>query len=170
MVEVKTDPRIKFSMDNLKAKSEYLDRIMSKIEIATKAADRIRDAEKTIDLIEKRIKEMKDSQTDSLNKKIKAAKDSLKSLMGLINEPEVQGIRDNSNTLMQKLSTVYEYVSSSFDAPGKNADEAMLPADQSLKETVERVNSFFETKWKYFENSVKETGISFFDKFEPIKY
>ena len=61
-------------------------------------------------------------------------------------------------------------MSSSFDAPGKSADDAMLLADKSLKETVERVNSFFETNWKDFENNVNKTGISFFDEFEPIKY
>ncbi len=168
--EVKTDPRINFSMDNLKARSNYLDKIMDRIAIATKAADRIRGAEKTTDLITERLKEESGAQIDSLNKKSKAVKDSLKNLMGLIIQQEIQGIRDNPNTLRERLASVYEYVRSSYGAPGKNADAALRLADEKLKSTISRINIFFETNWKNYENEVNEAGISFFDKFEPLDY
>ncbi len=170
IVEVKTDPRVSFSIENLQAKSNYLDKILSKVEIATKAADRIREAEKTIDLIKDKIKNKKSIQTDSLNKDIKVVKDSLKNLMGLIVEPKVQGIIDSPNTLNSQLSTVYNYVNSSFDAPGKTADEALLLVNENLNNTISRENAFFETKWKDFQNAVRKAGVSFFDNYEPIKY
>jgi photosystem II stability/assembly factor-like uncharacterized protein len=169
-VEVKTDPRIKFSTNDLKARSDYLDKIMAKVKIATRAADRIREAEKTINIIKDRIKEKNGPQIDSLNKISKEVKDTLKNLIDLINQPEVQGIRENPNTLGARLSSVYEYVNSSFDAPGKTADEALLLADEKLKSTIKRVNLFFETDWKSYEDSVRKAGISFFENYEPLQY
>ena len=169
-VNVKTDQRIKTSFADLKAKSEFLDKILDRVKTATKAADRIREAEKTVDLIKDRIKDKRGMQTDSLNKISKSVKDSLKSLMGLINEPEVQGLIDSPDNLSSKLSAVYEYVNSSYEAPGKTADESLLLADEKLKKTIDSVNHFFETDWRDFEKAVKESGVSFFDKIEPIKY
>ncbi len=169
-VNVKTDPRVNFSLANLKARSDYLDKILSRVETATKAADRIRDAEKTIELIKERIKGKGGVQIDSVTKKSKAVKDSLKNLLELINQPEIQGLRENPGTLGSRLSSVYEYVNSSYDSPGKTADEALLLADEKLKMTISRVNNFFETAWKDYQDEVQKAGISFFDEIEPINY
>jgi photosystem II stability/assembly factor-like uncharacterized protein len=169
-VEVKSDPRVDFSVDNLKAKSDYLDKILAKVETATEAADRIREAEKTIALIKDKVRDISSSQTDSLIKKSNVVKDSLKALMELINQPEVQGIRDNPNTLSARLSSVYEYVNSSFDAPGKTADNSLLLANEKLESTIIRINTFFATTWKDYETAVKEAGVSFFEEFKPLKY
>jgi hypothetical protein len=169
-VVVKTDPRIIFSIDNLKAKSDYLDKILDRVKIATKAADQIREAEKTVALITGRMKDKSGAEIDSLNKKSKVIKDSLKALLELINQPEVQGIRDNPNTLSARLSAVNEYVSSSFEAPGSTADAALLLADKKLKSAIRRVNNFFETNWKDYKNDVKDAGVSFFDEYELLEY
>ncbi len=169
-IVVKTDPRINFSIDNLKAKSDYLDKILDRVKTATKAADQIREAEKTVALITGRIKDKSGAEIDSLNKKSKAIKDSLKALMELINQPDVQGIRDNPNTLSAKLSAVNEYVTSSYAAPGSTADAALLLADEKLKSTIRRVNNFFETNWKDYKNNVKDAGVSFFDEYELLEY
>ncbi|HSD64891.1 MAG TPA: hypothetical protein VLB50_13900, partial [Ignavibacteriaceae bacterium] len=168
-IEFNSDPRFNLSVDNLKARSDYLDKILAKVEIATRAADRIREAEKTIDIIISRIKEKSGKQIDSLNKLNKSVKDSLKNLMELINQPEVQGIRDNPNTLGNRLNTVYEYINSSFDAPGKTADEALQLADEKLASTIKRINNFFDTVWKNYENSVDNAGVSIFEKYEPLE-
>ncbi len=170
MTRVITDHRIDVSLEELKAKSDYLDKILEKVAAATKAADRIRAAEKTTGLIEQRAKEKEGAWIDSLKKESKAVKDSLKSLMALINQPEIQGIKDNPDNVSSRLSSVYEYVNSSYEAPGRTADAAMLLADAKLQTMVERVNDFFETRWKHYQDTVKKAGISFFDEYEPLKF
>ncbi len=167
---VKSDPRIDVSIEALKAKSDYLDKILSKVEIATKAADRIRAAEKTVRLIEEKAKEKEGALTDSLKKESKTVKDSLKSLMALIIEPEIQGLIDNPNNVNSRLSTVYEYVNSSFEAPGKTADAAMLLANEKLEETLRKINDFFENSWKQYQEEVSKAGITFFDEYKPLEF
>ncbi len=165
-----SDPRINVSSEALQAKSDYLDKILSKVKIATEAADRIRAAEKTIRLIEEKAKEKEGDWTDSLKKESTAVKDSLKSLMALINEPEVQGLIASPDNVSSRLSTVYEYVNSSFEAPGKTADSAMLLANEKLEETIRKVNDFFETGWKQYQEAVKKAGITFFDEYKPLEF
>ncbi len=170
MTEVNSDSRIKVSLEALMAKSDYLDKILDRVKTATKAADRIRGAEKIMGLIEERGKEKEGELSDSLKKISKAVKDSLKSLMALINQPEVQGLKDNPDNVSSRLSTVYEYVNSSYEAPGRTADAALLLADEKLERTIKRVNNFFETSWKKYQDAVKKAGISFFDEYEPLKF
>lgn len=169
-VNVSFDPRMKgITQTDLQQRIEAIDDFSKKIEAGTEAADRIRDAEKTIKLVKDALKDRTDKLAKEVKKKGKAVADSMKTMMEKINPKKVQGIVDNPNLLISKLGTAYEHLTSSWKAPGENTKLAIKLAADDLQIIVDEVNKFFETEWKDYQEKVQNANIQFFEKYEPVK-
>ena len=163
IVNVKFDERIIVSMTDLAERDKLLDQLIKQIETATDAGDCLREAKETVGLISKRLQERKDDEAKDLKKNGKALLDSIKTLDELINQKDVQGIRNDNTKLGNLLSTAYSAVQSSWDAPGQRELITMQQAERSLNIILKRINTFFDTNWKNYKDAVEKAAVSFFD-------
>ncbi len=169
-VNVSFDPRMTgITQTDLQQRMKAIDEFEKKIEVGTEAADKLRDAEKTIKLVDDALKEREDDQANQVKKAGKAVNDSIKTIMDKINQKEVQGLVENPDLLISKLSNAYDYLTSSWKVPGENTKLAIKLAENNLQKVVDDVNNFFETEWKGYREKVKNANIRFFESYEPIK-
>ncbi|MFQ5750722.1 MAG: hypothetical protein ACE5HI_01890, partial [bacterium] len=150
------------------AKNDLIKRLMQRIEVATQAADRLREAKKTINLIAQQIKERDDEAAKNLQQKGKAMQDSIKALIELINPREVQGIRRDPFIVSSRLNLAFSYLRSSLEAPGNKERLMVAQAEESLQEALVQINKFFEKDWLEYETAVKSAEVSFFENYEPL--
>ncbi len=168
-VVVKADPRSTISRQDMEANYAMLDQLLLRVHTATDAADRLREAKKRMEQIAGLIKE----RTDSTAKKVKdlgtALQDSIKKFDELIDDREVQGIRNDPSLLQSKLQQASQYVTTTWDAPGESQRIAVGQAVVSLKKLADAVNRFFETDWPKYKSAVDAAKIEFFEPYTPIK-
>ncbi|MFQ5676530.1 MAG: WD40/YVTN/BNR-like repeat-containing protein, partial [bacterium] len=146
-ISVKMDPRVEISEADLQTRDTMMKRVMSNTEIATQAADRLREAKKTIGIINGRIKDRKDENIEALRKQGKDLQKSIKSLLEGMNGKEVQGIRRDPSTVSSRLRSAMSYLRSALQAPGETERIAVEQAEASLNVVLAKINSFFDKDW-----------------------
>jgi photosystem II stability/assembly factor-like uncharacterized protein len=171
-VNVHLDPRVAITQASLESNNAFLERMMSRVQTATDAVDRLNEAKKTIELIAGRLKERNDDTTKAvkdLKDQGKALQDSIKALTELINPPEVQGFKDYPTLVRSELGMASAYINSSWEAHGETERLALEQAERTLARVVNRVNRFFETRWPEYRSAVEAVNLSFFKEYEPLK-
>lgn len=168
-VKVKFDERINVSIDDLKKKDEKLKLVMKSMYAATEAVDRLEEANKVVETINIRIKEMKSENFNNLEERGKTITDSVKSLKELFVEPEVQGFRNDPKRVTSRLFAPYRYLNSSFDSPGQSFNQTWEVAKQALTNAIKKVNSFFEKDWKEYQKEIEESKINYFNEYKPLE-
>ena len=167
-VNVRFDPRLNVPEEKLMAREALLQQVMQYTELATEAADRLRDAKKTITEVSERLKEREGEAVAQVKKQGKALQDSIKALLELINGKEVQGIRRDPNVVNSKIGMASRYLQSSWDSYGEPARLLVQQAYESLQAAVAEVNAFFKTDWAAYRKAVEGLDISFFQEYEPL--
>ncbi|NMB82660.1 MAG: hypothetical protein GYA14_12675, partial [Ignavibacteria bacterium] len=168
-VTIKNDPRLNIDLANLLERENLINQLTSKIEVITKASDNIEGAVKTINLIEEKLKERKDTIFQKIVKDCKNLKEELKNLNELINQPRVQGIRTDEDKLAARLRRAYSALTGYYDKPGDNERISMKLVDDSINEILPKINFFFEQKWKSFRDNVEKVHINLFEDYQPLK-
>ena len=169
-VNVNYDPRLSIDISHLKEREQLLNQLNNKIDLVTKASDRIDEAIKTINLVEEKLKDRRDSSFENIAKYCKTLKDDLKKLTELINQPRVQGIRTDENKLAARLRRAFSALSGYWDKPGDSEKVSLKLVDESINEILPKINSFFEQKWKDFRDSVEKVNIKLFEDYEVLKF
>lgn len=169
-VNVNYDPRLSIDISHLQEREQLLNQLNNKIDMATKASDRIDDAIKTINLVEEKLKDRRDSSFENIAKYCKTLKDDLKKLNELINQPRIQGIRTDEDKLAARLRRAYSALSGYWDKPGDSEKVSLKLVDKSINEILPKINSFFEQKWKDFRDSVEKMNIKLFEDYEVLKF
>jgi hypothetical protein len=169
-VRVRMDPRISVDMGALQARQAMMDRFMNLVEDATAAADRLRDAQEAIDLVEGHLEDHSDSMADSLREQSTAMRDSIETLMeGIIGRDDVQGIRRDPSIVTAHLYTVARYLQSAYDAPEQPEQRAMQHAEARLQTAIDHVNAFFADGWTAYRSAVEAADLSIFEEYEPLQ-
>ena len=170
MVTVIFDPRVEVSMDVLKQRADFLDAFMQKTKVVTEAMDRLREARKTIKLVNGRLAEREDDAAKELKKAGKAVGDSIKALMELVLPKEgVQGIRRDPSILVSRLWTVRSYLMSSISAPGQAEERLAAVAEKQMREVVDKINAFFAKDWADYTQKIDAAEVSLYKKYEPLQ-
>jgi hypothetical protein len=167
-VSVSPDNRLAFTEAEMHANTLFLDTVYSRIRAATGAADRLRDAKKTVEQIAGIIKDRSDSSAAKVREAGTAMQDSIRNLIELINDKEVQGIRSDPAVLENKLGMASGYAGSSWYPPGSTERIALQQAVESLKTIAAKINVFFERDWLKYKNAVDAAKITFFEPYTPI--
>lgn len=168
-VNVTFDPRFSFTNADLQAKFAMRRDFAKRMRLATEAADRLRDAKKTIDQISGVLKEREDTTAKLVKKTGASLHDSIKAIDELINAKEVQGIRRDPNILTAKLGDVQGYLYSSWEAPTETDRIALKDATDQLESITNRINRFFSTQWVNYQKQVDDAKPVFFETYEPLK-
>ena len=166
-VEVIFDPRISVTQENLKIRLEKQNDVMALRKTMNDAIKQISDSRETLELLGK---QWPKTGADSLKKQAKALADSLTNLRELfLNKEDVQGIFRSNDNVSSKIGAPSRYLNSSYYGVGETHEILMREAQKALDAALKRVNSFYTTTWKSFENQVKAKQVSPFKEWEEIK-
>ncbi len=170
MIAVKQDPRIEVSDRDLQERNALYDQFLAKVEVATEAMDRVREAKETTGMISKQIKERTDDVAKDLKKKGKAVGDSIKALIEFVlSKQDVQGIRRDPLVVASKIRTASSYLRAWHAVLGSTERMAIKHAEASMQVAVTKINGFFATSWKEYKDAVDAADLSFFKEYEPLK-
>jgi photosystem II stability/assembly factor-like uncharacterized protein len=169
-VNVLPDPRVNILREDRVAQSEIQDRFMRTVTVATKAFDRLKAAKKTIGLVNSQLVNVEDTLKKKITKSGKAISDSLNQFMEIYMLPaDFKGYDHVTLKLNGVLSDASSRINSSAGKPGENAMNSLRTAEKEVKETVAKINRFFEDDWKKYREEVEKLKYSLFKDFEPIK-
>ncbi|MFQ5652173.1 MAG: hypothetical protein ACE5IY_19765 [bacterium] len=169
VVQVKLDPRLQVSPSDLQAKDKLFEHLLKRRALATQAADRLREAQKTVTLFAGKLKERQDEPAKRAKETGKVVQDTLKSLLALIVPKEVKGIRRDPNIVNSRLRLASRYVRSSQQAPGETEKLIVAQMEETLKEALQKINAFFETEWMEYGKAIEAAKVVFFQDYEPLK-
>lgn len=168
-VRVLDDPRLSISARDREAKTAAIRDLYKTVERANKAYERLKEAEKTIGLVESQFVNVPDSLKKDVDKLGKALKDSIGALKEkFFTHKEVKGIQRNPDVLNARFFRALEYIGGNHGAPNANAQVAMAAAKNETEELVKKVNELFDVQWKDYRTKVEAIRYSLFKDFDRL--
>ncbi len=168
-VTVIDDPRLHISAADRTAKNEAVRDLYKTVERATKAYNRLKEAEKTIGLVESQFVNVPDSLKKELNKLGSTIKDSIEVLKEkFFQHKEVKGIQRNPNNLNAYFYNAFGYINGCPGGPNAVAQTSTNKAKRETEALVGKVNDLFDTLWKDYRTKVEAVRFSVFKDFEKI--
>ncbi|MGB9664947.1 MAG: WD40/YVTN/BNR-like repeat-containing protein [Ignavibacteria bacterium] len=168
-VNVLPDPRIKISLEDLRLREDALNRLYAKTELMSRAITNLKNAERNINLISEKIADNKSEKIDELKKKLKAQKDSIRTLAEKFFFIDAKGIQSDPNKLTSKLYQTQNYLLSSYDKPSQMFELSYKDFSESLNKVIDEINQYFQTSWIDLMKSVNEAELNLIDKIELIE-
>ena len=170
-INVKLDPRSDLTMKDLTDKDAVMSEFRKLTEKTTLAFNRLKEADKTVGLVDAQLAQSApDSVKKDMAKMGKSLKDSILTIQKMFMAPrDAKGIVLTSDALMDDVGKAMQLLGSSPGKPQGNAMVAMNLAKKHVGEVLSKVNKFFETDWKKYQDKVESVKYSLFKKYEPIK-
>ena len=164
LVEVKMDPQINMTNNELTEKAALIDRLNVIITSSTEKTDKLKEARETTEAILSRLKEMEKSET---NNQLKAATDTVKAtinkLIAQINPPEnMQGFSDDPKLVSVILSTARRYMQDTTFPATEAQQNILIDAAKRIKPAMDAVDNFFQTEWAGFKQTLERSQFSLF--------
>ncbi|MFN2458849.1 MAG: hypothetical protein ABR502_11670, partial [Chitinophagaceae bacterium] len=172
MVTIKDDPRLKKSLEVQLAQRRMLERLRNSTERLTTATDRLVESEETLTKVQAQLAGLEGKEVDSLRKATTVMRDSIKAIREFISgrQSERQGIsRPAQVSVMNIIQTAQQYITSKSVAPATQEEALVKNAEQMINLAVQRVNNFFNTKWKDYRRQVEGTKVNLFKEYSPIQ-
>ncbi len=169
--EVKLDPRSEVTLKDVQEKDAALKDFQKMVEKGTTAFNRLKEANKTIALIESQVNLAADTTGKSaFMKDTKALKDSILAMQKMfMTERDAKGIIRSSSALMDAVFKAQFMLTSSRTKPQANALYAVEEAKKRLTNILNKVNPFFEKDWSAFQQKVEARKTAVFKKYEALK-
>lgn len=168
-VRVLDDPRLNISTADREAKNAAIRDLHKTVERATKAYDRLKEAEKTIGLVESQFSNVPDSLKKEVNKLGGTIKDSIGVLKEkFLQHKEVKGIQRNPDVLNAKFWNALGYIDGGLGAPNAAAQTSIAIAKRDAEVVIDLVNALFETQWKEYRAKVEAVKFSVFKDFDKL--
>jgi hypothetical protein len=173
-VTVIDDPRQIFSVEDREKAATFARDVMKRVEKATQATDRLREAQETLELITKQLTAAQlnpSVKKEDLLKKGTAVKDSLKSILDFFvpDFSDKQGIFRTNTSVSAVLGSAGWGSIGARTEPGNTLIFTLEEADRRLALGLARVNAFFAGSWKEFEDAVKAANPNPFKEYKPIE-
>ena len=165
-VNVKPDPRLDLSMEEMTAKDEMIQDYNQLVADVTSATDKLRDARKTIELVNKQLALRDDETATDLMKRGRAMDKRLESLIYTIVEKPVQGFIRDHNKIAVQLGNAGYLLRSTLVPVSANQQVAMANLENSVNEAMKPVNTFFTEKWPDYRNAVENGRFNIFNAYE----
>ena len=163
------DPRLNISTADRKAKSEAIRDLYKVVERSAKAYDRLKEAEKTIGLVESQFVNVPDSLKKEVSKLGSTLKDSISTLKEkFLQHKEVKGIQRNPNTLNANFWTAFGYIEGGQGAPNAATQTAIAKAKREAESLIEKVNTLMDGQWKEYRTKAENVKFSLFKDFDKF--
>ena len=168
-VKVLADPRLSTSLADREIKNSTIRDLYKTVERTAKAYERLKEAEKTIGLVESQFGNVPDSLKKDVNKLGSTLKDSISVLKEkFFQHKEPKGIQRNPNTLNANFWTAFGYIDGGSGAPNAATQTAIATAKQEADNLIEKVNGLFDAQWKEYREKVALVKFSLFKDFDKL--
>ena len=171
-IEVKSDPRLEVSTENLKAVYTAMKQLEGMQETAAQAVEQL---VKNKTIAADYQKRLKDLDKTVYKDEIKASSEIVKQLDSLIDtflgkEDKRQGITRNPEvTPMELLGQARGYVSSRQNGMTETEITLIKNAKASLEEVLKSTNDFFKTEWQAYRNVMSALQLSAFKEIKMFE-
>lgn len=165
-VNVKFDHRIDYEMKHLEARAALQKTFNAEVEKATKAADKVRDAQAIVKNLSMVIKPLEGDENKDIKDLHKKISKQLTDFAALLEQPKVQGIFRNQKLLPNILRKASWGLMGYIDAPGLREELAIKKAKEAINKYVGDIDTFFAGDWATYQNLIKEKELNFFSSFE----
>ncbi len=162
-ITVKTDPRLNTStasINEVYATGKELEKYIQT------AADAVKQLVQSKNLANKFQKELKELDKEKYKKEIDASKEIVKQIDSVLalylgKEDKRQGITRNPEiSVMQRLNTASFYVDTRKTGVTATEKRLLQFAKEELKSALDKTNSFFNTDWKPYRESIEALEVS----------
>lgn len=163
MIEVKTDPRLNVSQAAI---NEVYDTGKKLQDYMQTAADAVKQLVESKNLANKYQGELKKLDKEKFEDAIKSSKDLVKKIDSIVaiylgKEDKRQGITRNPEmNVMTRINTARRYVLSRKTGVTETERRLIRFAEADLKAALEETNSFFDTDWKAYRESIEKLEAS----------
>lgn len=169
-VEVKLDPRLDLTASQVAEKEKMVRAFYGTIETASDAFNRLKEANKTIDLVNKQMENAPDSIRTQIKEMGSTLQDSIKTLQHLFISPEdAKGIQRRDDRINSYLGTAQRYLFNAQGQPSQMADIAQEQAQKKLTKALKLINDLFEKDWPSYQDKVEAAKPPLFKSYERIE-
>ncbi len=169
-INMQKDPRSSMTDVMWNARDKAIADFEAVVKAASDAFDQLKQAQKTVSLIDKVMVNEPDSVQESIKKQNKTITQKIDSLTDIFMLPEdVKGIRDTDSKLQSMINEAYGYLQQSIEAPGENAMDATERAKSKLQDALGKVNAFIENDWNNYVSAMEQIDFDLFGKVEKVE-
>jgi hypothetical protein len=172
-ITVKDDPRLGNRNDIKIAQRKMYDRLRKSADKLTEGMDRLTEAEEVCTKMQSQLKGVEGKEADSLRKLTTKMTDEIKTIREIINgkASDKQGLSRSpfDVTVMSQLQTAQQYIGSKMVAPGAQEEALVVNAEKAVSDTIEKINTFLESKWADYRKLVEGTKVNLFKDYKPIQ-
>ncbi|MBL7776563.1 MAG: hypothetical protein JNK89_11210, partial [Saprospiraceae bacterium] len=163
LVDVIDDPRLQLSVADREKNAAAIRLFHQLVERSGKAYDRLKNAEKTIALVESQLIHVPDSVKKEVLKLGEALRDSIEAMKNeFFAQKEGKGIQRNPNTLNNYLRQAINYIDNSPAEPNGAAQIAMRQAESEVDRVLARIDRFFAQDWAPYREKAERIQYSLF--------
>jgi len=171
-VTIKDDPRLGNRNEIKLAQRKMYDRLRKSAEKLIEAGDRLAEAEEVINKVQAQLRGVEGKEADSLRKTSTKILDEIKAIResALGKASDKQGISRSpfDVTVVSQMQQAQQIIGSKMIAPGAQEETMVANAEKSVGDFIQRVNNFFETKWKDYRAQVEATKVNLFKDYKPL--
>jgi hypothetical protein len=171
-VTVKDDPRLGNRNDIKIAQRTMFNRLRKSADKLTEGMDRLTEAEEVCTKMQAQLKGVEGKEADTLRKATTKMQDEIKSIREVISgkTSDRQGLSRNpfEVTIMSQAQQAQQSIGSKMVAPGQQEETMVVNAEKAVGDAIQKVNAFFEGKWKDYRNLVEGTKVNLFKDYKPI--
>ncbi|MEY4204366.1 MAG: hypothetical protein RL013_2070, partial [Bacteroidota bacterium] len=169
LVTVLDDPRLNIAAADREARNQAVRDVHKLAERAAKAYDRLKEAEKTLGLVESQFVNVPDSLKKETLKLGSAIKDSIGTLKDeFFNHKETKGIQRGKQGLNSFYWNALGYINGNMGAPNATAKIAMEKARRETDSIVEKINKLFDNQWVEYRKQVEVIKYSLFKDWDKL--
>jgi hypothetical protein len=173
LVTIKDDPRLGNRNDIKLAQRKMYDRLKKSADKLTEGMDRLTEADEVCTKMQSQLKGLEGKDADSLRKATTKMTDSIKSIREMISgkTSDKQGISRSpfEVTTMTQLQSAQQSIGSKMVAPGAQEEIMMVNAEKAVVDALQKINAFFDGKWKDYRQQVEGTKVNLFKDYKPIQ-
>ena len=168
-IVVHADPRIEMS-NQMMAQQDAM--IAEYEELITRAADgfaQLRNAKKTVSIVNAAIVNAPDSTQKMVKEKGKEVTKSIDELMKIYMNPEgLKGIHGATPTLNGTISRANGYLRRSVGPAGQNGINAVEIAKRELQDAIEKINTFVDGDWQEYREAMEAVEFNLFKEVNTV--
>ncbi|HAO46912.1 MAG TPA: hypothetical protein PLZ45_01830 [Ferruginibacter sp.] len=172
-INIYDDPRIGNRNVTKLAQRRMYDRLRKSSDKLVTGMDQLSESEELLTKIQTQAKGVEGKDADSLRKSTTKMQDEIKAIREFINgkTSDRQGISRSpfEITVMTALQTAQQSIGSKMVEPGPQVEALVVNAEKAVKEAIDKINSFYNSKWKDYRQQVEGTKLNLFKEYKPIE-
>jgi photosystem II stability/assembly factor-like uncharacterized protein len=171
-VTVETDPRLEISQENIAEVYEYGKQLQELQQTTADVVKQLAESKETASGFEKSLKE---KDKDKYKEAIEASKEITKKIDSLMafyigKEDKRQGITRNPDpNVNRRIQVAGIYVATRKTGITQTEKQLINHARESLKEALDKTNTFFTTDWKTYKETIEKIELSPFKEIKTFK-